>query len=44
MQKIKNVINTIKEKAVDAKVEIVLSRVIHRDDQDVEDKTNKLKK
>ena len=41
MQKIKNVINTIKEKAVDDKV---LSCVIHRDDQDVEDKTNELKK
>ena len=38
LQKIRKVINAIKENDVNDEIEIVLSNVIHRDDQDLEDK------
>ena len=44
LQKIRKVINAIKENGVNDKIEIVLSSVIHRDDQDVEDEINELNK
>ena len=44
LQKIRKVINAIKENDVNDEIEIVLSSVIHRDDQDVEDKINELNK
>ena len=44
LQKIKKVINAIKENGVNGEIEIVLSSSIHRDDQDVEDETNELNK
>ena len=44
LQKIKKVINAIKENDVNNETEIVLSSVIHRDDQDLEDEINKLNK
>ena len=43
-QKIRKVINAIKENDVNDEIEIVLSSVIHRDDQDVEDEINELNK
>ena len=42
LQKIGKVINAIKENDVNNEIEIVLSSVIHRDDQDLEDEINKL--
>ena len=42
--KIRKVINALKENDVSGKIEIVLSSVIHRDDQDLEDEINKLNK
>ena len=44
LQKIRKVINAIKENDVNDEIEIVLSSVIHRDDQDLEDEINKLNK
>ena len=44
LQKIRKVINAIKENDVNDEIEIVLSSVIHRDDQDVEDEINELDK
>ena len=44
LQKIRKVINAFKENDVNGEVEIVLSSVIHRDDQDVEDEINELNK
>ena len=44
LQKIRKVINAIKENDVNQKIKIVLSSVIHRDDQDLEDEINGLKK
>ena len=44
LQKIRKGINAIKENDVNNKIEIVLSSVIHRDDQDLEDEINKLNK
>ena len=44
LQKIRKVINAIKENDVNHKIKIVLSSVIHRDDQELEDKINGLKK
>ena len=44
LQKIRKVINTIKENDVNDEIEIVFSIVIHRDDQDLEDKIIKLNK
>ena len=44
LQKIRKVINAIKENDVNNETEIVLSSVIHRDDQDLEDEFNKLNK
>ena len=44
LQKIRKVINAIKENDVNDEIEIVLSSVIHRDDQDVEDEMNELNK
>ena len=41
LQKIRKVINAIKDDLND-KIEIVLSSVIHWDDQDLEDKINEL--
>ena len=42
LQKIRKVTNAIKENNVNNEIEIVLSSVIHRDDQDLEDEINKL--
>ena len=42
MQKIRKVINAIKENDLNNEIEIVLSSVIHQDDQDLEDEINKL--
>ena len=44
LEKIRNVINAIKENEVNDEIEIVLSSVIHQDDQDLEDEINKLNK
>ena len=44
LQKIRKVINAIKENDVNGAIEIVLSSAIHRDDQDVEDEINELNK
>ena len=44
LQKIRKVINAIKENYLINEIEIVLSSVIHRDDQDLEDEINKLNK
>ena len=44
LQKIRKVINAIKENDVNDEIEIVLSSAIHPDDQDLEDKINKLNK
>ena len=44
LQKIRKVINAIKENDVNGEIEIVLSSVIHRDDQDAEDEINELNK
>ena len=44
LQKIRKVINAIKENDANDEIEIVLSSVIHRDDQDVEDEISLLKK
>ena len=41
LQKIRKVINAIKENDVNNENGIVLSSVIHRDDQDLEDEINK---
>ena len=40
LQKIRKAIHSIKENDVNDETEIVLSSVIHRDDQDVEDEIN----
>ena len=42
LRKIRKVINAIKENDVNNEIQIVLSSVIHRDDQDLEDEINKL--
>ena len=42
--KIRKVINALKENDVNGKTEIVLSSVIHLDDQDLEDQINELNK
>ena len=42
--KIRKVINALKENDVNGKIEIVLSSVIHLDDQDLEDQINELNK
>ena len=42
--KIRKVINALKENDVNGKIEIVLSSVIHLDDQDLEDQINELHK
>ena len=42
--KIRKVINALKENDVSGKIEIVLSSVIHRDDQDLEDQISELNK
>ena len=42
--KIRKVINALKENDVNGKIEIVLSSVIHRDDQDLEDQISELNK
>ena len=44
LQKIRKVINAIKENDANDEMEIVLSSVIHRDHQDVEDEINELNK
>ena len=44
LQKIRKVINAIKELDVNNQIEIVLSSVIHRDDEDLENEINKLNK
>ena len=44
LEKIRNVINAIKENEVNDEIEIVLSSVIHQDDEDLEDKINELNK
>ena len=44
LQKIRKVINAVKENDVNDETEIVLSSAIHRDDQDVEDEINELNK
>ena len=44
LQKFRKVINVIKENHVNNEIEIVLSSVIHRDDQDLEDKSINLTK
>ena len=44
LQKIRKVINAIKENDGNDETEIVLSSVFHRDDQDVEDEINELNK
>ena len=44
LQKFRKVINAIKENDVNGEIEIVLSSVIHRDDQDIEDEINELNK
>ena len=44
LQKIRKVINAIKENNVNDEIEIVLSSVIHRDYKDVEDEINELNK
>ena len=44
LQKIRKVIHAIKENDVNDEIEIVLSSVIHRDDQDVEDEISELNK
>ena len=44
LQNIRKVINAIKENDVNDEIEIVLSSAIHPDDQDLEDKINKLNK
>ena len=41
LQKIRKMINGIKENDVNNEIEIVLAGVIHRDDQDLEDEINK---
>ena len=43
LQKIRKVINAIKENDVNRQTEIALSSVIHRDDQDLEDEINELR-
>ena len=44
LEKIRKVINAIKENEANDKIEIVLSSVIHQDDQDLEDEINELNK
>ena len=44
MQKIRKVINAVKENDVNDEIEITLPSVIHRDGQDLEDEINKLNK
>ena len=44
LRKIINVINAVEENDVNNEIEMVLSSVIHRDDQDLEDEINKLNK
>ena len=44
LQKIRKLIDAIKENYVNDEIEIILSSVIHRDDQDVEDEINELNK
>ena len=43
LQKIRKVINAIKENDVNCQTEIAFSSVIHRDDQDLEDEINELR-
>ena len=42
LQKIRKVTNAIKENNLNNEIEIILSSVIHRDDQDLVDEINKL--
>ena len=44
LEKIRKVINAIKENEAHDEIEIVLSSVIHQDDQDLEDEINELNK
>ena len=44
LQKIRKVINAIKENDMNNEIEIILSSVIHRDDEDVENKINEFNK
>ena len=44
LEKIRKVINTIKENEANDEIEIILSSVIHQDDQDLEDEINELNK
>ena len=44
LQKIRKVINAVKENDVNDEIEITLPSVIHRDGQDLEDEINKLNK
>ena len=44
LEKIRKVINAIKENEANDEIEIVLSSIIHQDDQDLEDKINELNK
>ena len=44
LQKIRKVVNAIKENDMNDEIGIVLSSVIHRDDQDLEDEINELNK
>ena len=44
LEKIRKVINAIKENEANGEIEIFLSSVIHQDDQDLEDEINELNK
>ena len=44
LQKIRKLINVIKENDVNEQIEIILSSAIHRDSHDVEDEINELNK
>ena len=44
LEKIRKVINAIKENEANYEIEVVLSSVIHQDDQDLEDEINELNK
>ena len=44
LQKIRKVINAIKENDMNNEIEIILSSVIHRDDEDLENKINEFNK
>ena len=44
LEKIRKVINVIKENEANDEIEIIFSSVIHQDDQDLEDEINELNK